>query len=488
MSRWNKTSKKNSKKAVRKSFSKKNVRGGGFLSIITGNSRTAYINTLLLSEMGARNLTVKSFEKFNDENPITKEEYKSIDWKDRVSLLNRDVLNLLLTYATTYGEDVDKITLKKIISNIDKNQQKPLENTNNFDSVIGNFEWLNEEEKQKLLFDIVEKGTLKNLTDFTDLANSQYNFFAVDENNNNILHLAVKNPNAEMFKQMVEKVNTNVDFDDDAKKEMFNHLNNEQKRPIDLLIEKDTLITIPSSLNNDSLKTLIDNQSNFSNIKNFFTGKIGEITNNKTKYSSNPEKTKILNTNETKYTEALQLINLKEKELHTYYDADIKQKAIDLSDDNENSPAKFAYEQIKNGVTVEGEPDNSRTSKSILSAVSTVQPLKDLNTIWDSQTKTVKGVQMSELGSRKGYNEKVEQKDINAFNKFYNKKLDQLCEDGFMKVLEEWPFVTSYTKAIAPATPIQQSNAPEQAPMSVQAAGKRSLKNRRKSKGKSSKK
>jgi hypothetical protein len=107
MSRWNKTSKKNSKKASRKSFSKKNVRGGDVSSffkmpIKVPNVREMYTNytnkekekkiqdaianiNKKILESGNSSITANDFALFFDGNNIkndfTQNHYNSIKWK-----------------------------------------------------------------------------------------------------------------------------------------------------------------------------------------------------------------------------------------------------------------------------------------------------------------------------------------------------------------------------------------------------------------------
>ena len=424
---------------------------GGMWPFDSGSIRTAGINGIL--QTLPSKLTINSFKEF-DTTPITKEEYEKIKWKEKESKLNQAVLEKLLGYATTFSDNAGVVLLKNLLAS--KPKQISNIETPSFDAELSQVDTMEKPAAQKLLFSIIEKGKVSDLDTFINLA-KEYEMFIPDDLGNNILHLAIKNPNAEMFKQVVEKVNTNVDFDDDAKKKMFNHLNNEdeQKRPIDLLISKDTLITISSTLNNDSLKTLIDNQSNFSNIKNFFTGKIGEITNSKSKYLSNPDKTNILNENEKIYNEALEIIKSKEEELRKLY--------LQTAEDASRTVA----------LNKEIELINDRRSK-LSYPLNTDINVEKINIIWDGEKVIDKSIRSGPAvlgyGDNNTYDTTVTKEEANNFRSEYLNILKEITEETFKKeVIENWPKLTI-------------------APIPTQFAGKRSRKNRRKSKGKTNKK
>ena len=287
------------------------------------------------------------------------------------------------------------------------------------------------------------------------------NYVNLDETTgNSALHYAVMNPNSAVLEQIYNLLDATGTTKEKIDK--INKKNNDGngKTAIELLVEK--VLELKFSI--DKHLPILLKKSKFVEAKNKLNELLITKQEEQPEYEDGSQEFNNIANDISKINNALKVITDKEQELHTNYDDSIKNK-------HKVSAEDYAFEQIKKGA--KGDRKFEILNKEVL---------------WDSNTEQTKSPVEATFGSGKAYNVSFTQEDANAFKSKYESKLKELCDADFQTVLNEYPDVKSFSKTNAPSPIVERAAPPPTAPTPIAVGGRRSRKNRRKSKGKSNKK
>lgn len=494
MSHSNKSSKKN-KKVTRKIFRKKNMRRGGGPGDNVKRAIEGYPGYIFgFGKTDPRPVKAEELLPFFNKNistgePATidnvsdsdvdntkKDEFNKISWEDKLDFFSDKTKDLLTMLVKRFKPTALRILFNKkaLLTNEASKINIGICNDGitNINNILSNNEITDKiKEAKQVLIDTIktcDNDTVLGVLDTFDTIvtnevtdeetnNVSNHYVNIDETTgNSALHYAAMNSNPKVFKTIYDKL-VSDDYDDDEKISNINKTNIKGKRAIDILADNVLKFNI-----DEQLRQIIE-QTNFEKAKATLTDNLENKNRDLNKNTTNATKKEQINVIIERINNAMQVITDKEQELHNVYDDSIKQK-------NKPIAAENAF------VTINAYRNSLPIGKNNVS-------IKSIDVIWDIEKQEAK-----EPVRGFSWELSFSKEDADKFKNAYDSKLKELCDADFQTVLNEYPDVKSFTKSNAPSPIVQREVPPPIAPGPVQAAGKRSRKNRRKSKGKSNRK
>ena len=489
MSHSNKSSKKN-KKVTRKIFRKKNMRRGGGPGDTVKRAIEGYPGYIFgIGKTDPRKVKAEELLPFfnknistgepatidnvtdNDVDNTKKDEFNKISWQDNLDFFIDKTKYLLRLLVTRFNPTALHILFNKkaLLTNEASKINIGICNDgiNNINNILSNNEITDKiTQAKQVLINTIKTcdndtvlgvlGTFDTIVtnEVTDEEsnNVSKHYVNIDETTgNSALHYAAMNSNPEVFKTIYDKL-VSDDYDDYEKISNINKTNIKGQRAIDILADNVLKFNI-----DEQLRQIIE-QTNFEKAKATLTdnlkNKNTELNNN----TRNETKKEQINVIIERINNAMQVITDKEQELHKDYD-------VSILNNNKASAANYALEKINSYRKLLGLGKNN-------------VPIKSIDVIWDIEKQEAK-----EPVSGFSWEQSFSEDDAKKFKEEYDLKLKELCDADFKTVLNEYPDVKSFSKTNAPSPNVERAPAP-----TVQSAGKRSRKNRRKTKGKSNKK